>query len=116
MTENAQQPGENKPMRLRYEQSAALLASQFVVNLTENGILLDCSSGPILDETSRQPVLPIHTRIAIPQAGVRRLLQLLSRVTNSPQCLGETAATTAAAGAPTDESGARLPRLTATDA
>jgi len=109
MNETAEQQdgtsGQSNAMRIRYEKSVALLASQFVLNVTENGILLDCSSGPIVDETTREPVLPIHTRIAIPQASVRRLQQLLTHLTTRSE-----------SSQPTDESLARLPKLATTDA
>jgi hypothetical protein len=80
---------------LRYEHAAALQTAQFVVNLREDGLLLDCSSGPIFENGSTDPVLPIHTRLAMSTTCARRLVDLLHGVLERT---GRPAASQGAAG------------------
>lgn len=93
--ENAQNP---RQVRVRYEQTEALYASQFVLNVTEDEIVVNFSSGSLPDPNSGELHLPVHTRIALSPNGARNLLNLLNQALNNRK--GEA-----------DASAARLPPL-----
>lgn len=76
MSESADTP----PIKLSYESLAARYASQVILGTTDTEIMLEFSSGVMADPDSGEPRLPIHTRIAMPEEGARRLHQLLSQV------------------------------------
>jgi hypothetical protein len=67
-------------VRLRYDNETALYASQFVLNLSEDEIILNFSSGILPDNKSGENYLPIHSRIAISKLGARKLAALLNQV------------------------------------
>lgn len=67
----------DKQLRVRYEQTQALYASQFVLNASEEEIIINFSSGSLPDPQTGETHLPIHSRIALSSEGARRLLNLL---------------------------------------
>jgi hypothetical protein len=65
---------------IRYEQSTIQLTTQFVMSASDEQLVLDCSSGPLLDEDKQQQVLPIHARHALPWSAARRLCESLQDI------------------------------------
>jgi hypothetical protein len=89
-------------VEIQYDQRTALYASQFVVNGADDELLMDCSSGVVVDSQNSKALMPIHTRLAMSWGAARRLLTLLhqainhheERATERPQAiLGNSAAT-----------------------
>jgi len=83
-------PGNNLPQqpKLRFEQTTALYASQFVITATGEEVIVNFSSGNQSDASSGESYLPIHTRIALTATGARRLTNLINQAlsaTNTPQ-------------------------------
>ncbi|OUD13312.1 DUF3467 domain-containing protein [Thioflexithrix psekupsensis] len=74
-----------RQVRVRYEQTQALYASQFVLNVTGEEVIINFSSGSLPDPTTGDMHLPIHSRIALSQQGVRQLVQLLNQALASQQ-------------------------------
>lgn len=72
-----------RQVRVRYEQTEALYASQFVLNVTEDDIVVNFSSGSLPDSNTGELHLPIHTRIALSPTGARNLLNLLTQALNN---------------------------------
>lgn len=70
-------------VKLRYEQTSAVYASQFVVNASQEDLVINFSSGYINDPRSGENTLPIHTRVAMSPAGVSRLVNTLTRALKS---------------------------------
>lgn len=99
MAENQPQK-QQQSLRLQYEEMTAKFASQFVVNMGEEELILNFSSGIISDSNSSQGLLPIHTRIALSPLGARKLHSVLSQVLNQR-----------AAKAP-EQAAAKLPEIT----
>lgn len=85
-------------VRLRYDDTTARYASQFLVSANEEEILLDCSSGVIIDPSNNQQLLPIHSRLALSNASARRLLSMLSQALNRVDAASAADATQGAAG------------------
>lgn len=74
-------------LRLRYDQTSALYASQFVINATEEEIIINFSSGSLPDPNG-ETYMPVHTRIALSLTGANKLLHLLNQALSaarSPQ-------------------------------
>jgi len=69
----------SQQIHMRYEQTMANYASQFVLNATGEEIIINFSSGSIPDPRTGENHLPIHTRIAMSTAGARRLANLLNQ-------------------------------------
>jgi len=67
-------------IRVRYNETSALFASQFIVNTSAEDVTVNFSSGPITDPGSGETMLPVHTRIAMTREGARRLHAVLSNV------------------------------------
>ena len=65
-------------LRVKYDSSEALFASQALVQATAEEVFLDFSSG-VVSEGKDSRVMRIHTRIALTHAGANRLLSALSR-------------------------------------
>ena len=65
-------------LRVTYDSSDALFASQALVQSTAEEVFLDFSSG-VVAEGSDSRTMRIHTRIAMTHAGANRLLTALSR-------------------------------------
>lgn len=67
-------------VKVRYNETSALYASQFIVNTTDEDITLNFSSGPMSDPAGNETILPVHTRIAMSKQGAVRLYKILSQV------------------------------------
>jgi len=83
MSENKAANHETKDarqLRVKYDESKALYASQALVQASAEEVIIDFSSG-ILQDPSGQggAVMPIHTRIAMSHAGAQRLLGALTQ-------------------------------------
>jgi len=65
-------------LRVKYENSGALYASQALVQASAEEIFLDFSSGVVADGGEAR-AMPIHTRIAMTHPGALRLLSALQR-------------------------------------
>jgi len=77
----AEKPQQAQTLRVQYEEMTAKFASQFVVNMGEDELILNFSSG-IISDNANQGLLPIHTRIALSPLGARKLHAILSQVLN----------------------------------
>jgi hypothetical protein len=66
-------------VQVQYEQRTAVYASQFVINAGEDELVLDCSSGVVLEAADATPQLPIHTRLAMSWGAARKLSKLLEQ-------------------------------------
>jgi hypothetical protein len=66
-------------IKVRYEATSAKYANQIVVSANREDIILDFSSGAVPDPVSGDPVLPIHSRIALSWAGAARLRALIDQ-------------------------------------
>jgi len=64
---------------IRYDKAAVTYAPQFLVSPGPEELLLELSSGLIVDPDNRQ-TLPIHTRLAMPWSAVERLAGVLNDV------------------------------------
>ena len=64
---------EKQQVKVRYTETSALFASQFLINTTPEDLTINFSSGPIVDPTGNETVLPIHTRIAMTLSAAKRL-------------------------------------------
>lgn len=95
---------ENQKLRVKYDQTTAQYANQFLVNTTAEELFLDLSSGTISDPSSGEAVIPIHTRIAMTYNGARRLAQILAQAVQRHEA-------SQAAQAPAGKAAARLPKL-----
>ncbi|MBU0945561.1 MAG: hypothetical protein KJ804_02350 [Proteobacteria bacterium] len=71
-------------VKVRYTETSALYASQFILNASEEDITVNFSSGPLVDPVSGETILPVHTRIAMSKEGARRLHAILSKVLSQP--------------------------------
>ncbi len=80
MTENS-----SKQIKVRYNETTAQYASQFILNASEEDITINFSSGPLTDPGSGETMLPIHTRIALTREGAKRLHAVLGKVLSEKQ-------------------------------
>jgi hypothetical protein len=74
---------EKKPtqtVKVRYEETQALFASQFMINASEEDVVINFSSGHISDPNTGESMLPIHTRIALTPGATIRLVNTLTQV------------------------------------
>ena len=76
MAENKEQ----QKVKIRYNETFALFASQFVVNVSPEDITINFSSGALNDPGTGEAILPIHTRIAMTRGAALRLLSILNNV------------------------------------
>lgn len=67
-------------IKVRYTETSALYASQFILNSSEEDITINFSSGPMTDPAGGETVLPVHTRIAMGKEGAKRLHAVLGQV------------------------------------
>jgi len=67
-------------IKVRYNETSALFASQFIINTSAEDITINFSSGPLSDPTSDETILPVHTRIAMTKEGARRLHTVLTNI------------------------------------
>ena len=72
-------------IRVRYNETSALFASQFIVNTSAEDVTVNFSSGPITDPASGETMLPVHTRIAMTREGARRLRAVLTNILAAAQ-------------------------------
>jgi len=69
----------SQQLKLRYEQSSALYASQFVITANGDEVIVNFSSGSLPDSASGDSILPIHTRIALSTKGAQKLANLINQ-------------------------------------
>lgn len=69
-------------IKVRYNETSALYASQFIVNTSAEDLTINFSSGPITDPGSNESILPVHTRMAMTINGARRLHSVLGNILN----------------------------------
>lgn len=69
-------------IKVRYTETSALYASQFIVNTSGEDLTINFSSGPITDPASNETILPVHTRMAMTMNGARRLYDVLGNILN----------------------------------
>jgi len=67
-------------IKVRYSETTALYASQFIVNTSADDVTINFSSGPLSDPATGETMLPVHTRIAMTRAGAQRLQAVLARI------------------------------------
>lgn len=67
-------------IKVRYNETSSLYASQFIINSTAEDVTINFSSGALSDPASGETVLPIHTRITLTRGGVQRLHAVLSNM------------------------------------
>lgn len=67
-------------IKVRYNETSALFASQFILNTSEEDITINFSSGPMTDPAGNETILPVHTRIAMTREGALRLRGILDQV------------------------------------
>jgi len=90
----------SKQVKLRFDQTTALYAAQFVTNITPDEVVINFSSGVIADPTSGENVLPIHSRIAMTRESAKRLLTVLRQSLEAPGVGGASVRATARGRAP----------------
>ncbi len=76
MTEKKSQ----QQIKVRYNETSALFASQFIINTSAEDVTINFSSGPLSDPANDETILPIHTRMAMTLAGARRLHAVLGSI------------------------------------
>ena len=67
-------------IKVRYNETSALYASQFIVNTSGEDLIINFSSGPITDPASGESILPVHSRMAMTVNGARRLHAVLGNI------------------------------------
>ena len=95
-TGDAKSGGGQQKIGVRYDDLMARYASQVLLRTTPEEVFLEFSSGPIPDPSSGQPLMPIHTRIAMSHSAARRLAEILAQTVLRPQ--GGTVETQTGAG------------------
>ena len=73
-----------KRIRLTYGSTDALFAGQFIVNSTDDDLIVNFSSGYVAGSSPEEQVLPVHSRIALTRAGAARLVALLQQALAQP--------------------------------
>ena len=68
MTDDAKK---QQQIKVRYNETSALYASQFIVNTSGEDLIINFSSGPITDPAGGESILPVHTRMAMTINGAR---------------------------------------------
>ena len=68
-----------RKFKVKYEDMTARYASQVILNANADEIFLDFSSGALADPATGEPLVPVHTRIAMSPSGARRLADLLNQ-------------------------------------
>lgn len=102
MTDKAKPETQQQPqgIRVRYDETTAQYASQFLVTMGEDEIILNFSSGMMPDPRSGEAYLPVHTRIALTSSSARKLAALLNQVLSQSPRPGATAPANAEAKLP----------------
>lgn len=70
---------DQRRIRIKYEDYTARYANQAILSGSPGEVFLDFSSGPVPDAATGESIMPVHTRIAMSQAGARRLLSALQQ-------------------------------------
>ena len=86
MTEQEQK---TQQIKVRYNETSALFASQFILNTSAEDVTINFSSGAISDPATGETILPVHTRIGMTREGARRLHAVLSNVLGNPETTGK---------------------------
>lgn len=76
---------QQQKLEVRYDDLMARYANQVGLRMTPEEVYLEFSSGVIQDQARGTSFLPIHTRIAMTHAGVRRLSEILQQSLSRPQ-------------------------------
>jgi hypothetical protein len=76
----ANEKDKQQQIKVRYNETSALYASQFILNTSDEDITINFSSGPMSDPAGNETVLPVHTRIAMSKQGAVRLYKILAQV------------------------------------
>lgn len=81
MSESEQNKNTPAPakVRVRYEQTNASYASQFVIHANQEEVIINFSAGYLRDPGSDETTLPIHNRIAMSPGGAARLIKTLTQ-------------------------------------
>ncbi len=87
MTE--QEQNKQQQIRVRYNETSALFASQFIVNTSAEDVTINFSSGPIGDPATGETILPVHTRMAMTMEGARRLHAVLGNILKTDENRGK---------------------------
>ncbi len=87
MTEQEQKT--QQQIKVRYNETSALFASQFIVNTSAEDVTINFSSGPLSDPATGETILPVHTRMAMTREGARRLHAVLTNVLGDPENKGK---------------------------
>ncbi|RKZ53040.1 MAG: hypothetical protein DRR00_06115 [Candidatus Parabeggiatoa sp. nov. 3] len=69
----------SQQLKLRYEKTSALYASQFVITANGDEVIVNFSSGSLPDSANGDSILPIHTRIALTANGAKKLANLINQ-------------------------------------
>lgn len=78
--EKAPAEKEARQLRIKYDESKAVYASQALVQANVEEVIIDFSSGILQDPAgSGAAIMPIHTRIAMSHAGAQRLISALTQ-------------------------------------
>lgn len=75
---------QQQQIKVRYNETSATYASQFILNTSEEDIIINFSSGPLADPAGGETILPVHTRIALSKTGAKRLHAILAKVLEQP--------------------------------
>ena len=86
-------------MEIQYDQRTALYASQFIINGADDELVLDCSSGVLLDAPNGKVLMPVHTRLAMSWGAARRLVTLLHQAIDNHDATQNDNASAPTAGA-----------------
>jgi len=70
---------ETQNFQLRYDETTAKYATQAVLNVTDDDVIINFASGLITENNNKQGILPIHTRIAMSHSNALRLAMLLNQ-------------------------------------
>lgn len=99
-------PMPSRKLKVKYDQTSALYANQFIVNTSNEELFVDFSSGAISDPATGESLVPVHTRIALSYGGAKRLQTILAQAIAKQEASGEGATYTDGG-----QSGGRLPQL-----
>ncbi|PID75134.1 MAG: hypothetical protein CSB23_05345 [Deltaproteobacteria bacterium] len=78
MKEEKETQQNQQQVQVRYNETSAQFASQFLINTTAEDLTINFSSGALVDPNSGGAILPIHSRIAMTTPAAKRLLKALN--------------------------------------
>jgi len=67
-------------IQVKYEDLTARYSNHVLVNTANEEVYLDFSSGILPDQGNGVNIMPIHTRIAMTPAGLKRFYQVLGQL------------------------------------